>query len=61
MRTVSVDRRRLFTWSQDYGRRLVWDSFLSDAYLLDSTTADVSTDAFCRSNSGATMVSRYIS
>ncbi|MBY4712004.1 type II toxin-antitoxin system RatA family toxin [Burkholderia cepacia] len=60
-RTVGVDRRRLFTWSQDYARRLVWDSFLTDAYLLDGMTADVGVDAFCRSQSGATMVSRYIS
>lgn len=60
-RTVGVDRRRLFTWSQDYGRRLVWDSFLTDAYLLDGMTADVGIDAFCRSTTGATMVSRYIS
>ncbi|HDR9474826.1 SRPBCC family protein [Burkholderia multivorans] len=60
-RIVGVDRRRLFTWSQDYGRRLVWDSFLADAYLLDGMAADVGVDAFCRSQSGATMVSRYVS
>ncbi|PRF31716.1 SRPBCC family protein [Burkholderia multivorans] len=60
-RIVGVDRRRLFTWSQDYARRLVWESFLADAYLLDETTADVGVDAFCRSQSGATMVSRYVS
>jgi ribosome-associated toxin RatA of RatAB toxin-antitoxin module len=59
-RVVGVDRRRLFTWSQDYGRRLVWDSFLADAYLLDETTVEVGVDAFCRSQSGATMVSRYV-
>ncbi|AOK08021.1 SRPBCC family protein [Burkholderia sp. AU19243] len=59
-RIVGVDRRRLFTWSQDYARRLVWDSFLTDAYLLDGMAADVGVDAFCRSQSGATMVSRYI-
>ncbi|AOK56809.1 SRPBCC family protein [Burkholderia stagnalis] len=60
-RIIGVDRRRLFTWSQDYARRLVWDSFLTDAYLLDGMTADVGIDAFCRSRTGATMVSRYVS
>jgi len=59
-RVVGVDRRRLFTWSQDYGRQLVWDSFLADAYLLDEPTVEVGVDAFCRSQSGATMVSRYV-
>ena len=58
-RTVGVDRDALHVVAGL--RASARDSFLTDAYLLDGMTADVGVDAFCRSQSGATMVSRYIS
>lgn len=58
---VAVSRERLFELSQDYARRLEWDDFLSEAYLLGDKTPNVGVDAYCRSRWGAMMVSRYIS
>jgi ribosome-associated toxin RatA of RatAB toxin-antitoxin module len=52
----------LFWLSQDYERRLEWDSYLSEAYLIGSSRlATVGAESFCRSRGGSVMVSRYIS
>ncbi|MBV1775866.1 SRPBCC family protein [Burkholderiaceae bacterium DAT-1] len=52
----------LFHLSQDYQRRLEWDVYLSEAYLLgDAIEANVGVDSFCKGTSGAVMISRYVS
>ncbi|GKS83409.1 SRPBCC family protein [Acidovorax sp. SUPP1855] len=53
---------RLFWDSQDYSRRLEWDSYLAQACLLDGRTeAAVGVRSFCKSKAGSGMESRYIS
>lgn len=64
--TVSGEIRRsqsdLFDLSQNYDRRMEWDSYLSEAYLLNgATAADTGIDSFCKSTSGAVLISRYVS
>lgn len=67
MRIAVSDRIRgsqldLFQLSQSYERRLEWDVYLSEAYLLgNADVADVGVDSFCKSKSGSIMVSRYVS
>lgn len=52
----------LFELSQDYERRLEWDTYLSEARLLGSARqAAVGVDSHCKSRAGVVMVSRYIS
>lgn len=59
---VLRDAEFLFALSQDYGQRLEWDSFLTEAYLIgNASAAGIGVDSFCRNRSGAGMVSRYIS
>lgn len=53
---------KLFDLSQDYSRRLEWDTYLSEARLVGGATqAAVGVESCCKSRSGAVMVSRYIS
>lgn len=59
---VSRSAEALFWMSQDYARRLEWDSYLSEAYLLgNALSANVGVESFCKSRAGPVMVSRYIS
>ena len=58
---VAMPADALFWMSQDYNRRLEWDVYLSEAYLLDSKTiAAVGVQSFCKSNGGSVLVSKYI-
>jgi ribosome-associated toxin RatA of RatAB toxin-antitoxin module len=51
----------LFELSQNYARRLEWDTYLSEAYLLGSAReASLGVESHCKSRSGRVMVSRYI-
>ncbi|MGQ5525186.1 SRPBCC family protein [Chitinimonas sp. PSY-7] len=64
--TVSKEVRKsqavLFHLSQNYMKRLKWDVYLSEAYLLDNASeAAIGIDSFCKSTSGTVMVSRYVS
>ena len=59
---VAKPAETLFWLSQNYGRRLEWDTFLVEAYLLGGqTSAAVGVESFCKSKSGSELVSRYIS
>jgi Polyketide cyclase / dehydrase and lipid transport len=59
---VAQPAETLFWLSQDYARRLDWDAYLAEAYLLAGHTfAAVGVDSFCKSKSGSVLVSRYIS
>ena len=52
----------LFALSQDYTRRLEWDTYLSQAHLLGQVgAAAVGVESYCKSRSGSVMVSKYIS
>jgi ribosome-associated toxin RatA of RatAB toxin-antitoxin module len=52
----------LFELSQDYQRRLEWDTFLRAAYLLHGAgEAALGAESYCRSRGGSVMVSRYVS
>jgi len=51
----------VFDLTQDYARRLAWDPYLVEAYLLDGADrAAVGVDAYCKNRSGSVMISRYI-
>ena len=59
---VSRPANELFSLSQDYARRLEWDSYLCEAFLLDGALqADIGVRSHCKNRTGAVMVSRYIS
>lgn len=58
---VAMPVDALFWLSQDYTRRLEWDVYLSEAYLLNSQTiAAVGVQSFCKSKGGSVLVSKYI-
>ena len=51
----------LFALTQDYTRRLQWDSFLQQAYLLHgATAAAVGVRAYCRARNGLGMETEYV-
>jgi len=59
---INLNQTDLFDLTQDYSRRLEWDTYLSEAYLLNGAKfADVGVDSFCKNKSGSVMISRYIS
>lgn len=52
----------LFWMSQDYARRLEWDEYLSEAYLLGAhSVAALGAESFCKNKGGSVLVSKYIS
>jgi ribosome-associated toxin RatA of RatAB toxin-antitoxin module len=58
---IAKPAESLFWLSQDYTRRLEWDEYLAEAYLLDKhKVAAVGVESFCKSRSGAVLVSKYI-
>ncbi len=58
---IAGDPEQLFALSQDYSRRLEWDTYLSEAYLLhDAKDVGIGVDAYCKGTSGAVLISRYI-
>jgi ribosome-associated toxin RatA of RatAB toxin-antitoxin module len=53
---------QLFALTQDYSRRLEWDPFLKEAYLLDGATeTGVGVRANCVAKSGLAMETEYVS
>ncbi|MCB1044071.1 MAG: SRPBCC family protein [Acidobacteria bacterium] len=58
---IMQSQQVVFDATQDYSRRLDWDPYLAEAYLLNGKTrADVGVDAFCRNRWGTAMITRYI-
>jgi hypothetical protein len=52
----------IFDYTQDYNNRLKWDTFLTEAYLLDGVTrADKGVKAWCVSRNGLGMETQYVS
>jgi hypothetical protein len=59
---IDAEPAALFRLSQDYGRRLEWDSFLRSARLVgDARAAGVGVRAVCVSRSGWAMETEYVS
>ena len=59
---VAKPAEMLFELSQDYSRRLEWDTYLSEACLFGNTEqAAVGVESHCKSRAGSVMVSKYIS
>lgn len=51
-----------FDYTQDYRNRLVWDSFLKKAELMEgAATADKGVKAYCVAKNGFGMITEYIS
>lgn len=59
---IECNQEKLFDLTQDYAKRLDWDPYLTEAFLLDGAeNAGVGVDSYCKNRSGSVMVSRYIS
>lgn len=59
---VNSTAERLFWLSQNYERRLEWDIYLAEAYLLhNEPQAAIGVESFCRNKSGSSLTSKYIS
>jgi hypothetical protein len=60
--TIDAPREVVFSLSQDYERRLLWDPFLREARLLDGAQAPaIGVRAWCVANSGWGMETEYVS
>lgn len=57
---VRAPRGWLFELMQDYDRRLDWDSFLSEARLVDASQSGVGVRAWCVDRSGRGMETEYV-
>lgn len=51
----------IFDFTQDYTQRLVWDTFLKRAELIDTEQAEVGVKAWCVSKHGLGMETEYVS
>ncbi len=59
---IATNSALIFDYTQDYKNRLKWDTFLSEAYLLDNATqADKGVKAWCVSRNGLGMETQYVS
>ncbi|NOK21723.1 type II toxin-antitoxin system RatA family toxin [Corallococcus carmarthensis] len=59
---ITCPRERVFAYTQDYGQRLVWDTFLREAVLMDGATeAGPGVKAWCVSWHGLGMETQYVS
>lgn len=59
---ITCPRERVFAYTQDYGQRLVWDTFLREAVLMDGATeAGPGVKAWCVSWHGLGMETEYVS
>ncbi len=60
---IIIDERpeQVFDFTQDYNKRLKWDTFLKTADLLDgATTANKGVKAYCVAKNGLSMVTEYV-
>jgi ribosome-associated toxin RatA of RatAB toxin-antitoxin module len=59
---IAANAELIFDYTQDYKNRLQWDTFLTEAYLLDHAThADKGVRAWCVSRNGLGMETQYVS
>ncbi len=58
---INVRPEQVFDFTQDYNKRLKWDTFLKKANLIDgATTADKGVKAYCVAKNGIGMVTEYV-
>lgn len=59
---IASNPELVFDYTQDYNNRLKWDTFLTEAYLLDNVVqADKGVKAWCVSKNGLGMETQYVS
>jgi ribosome-associated toxin RatA of RatAB toxin-antitoxin module len=61
--TILIDEKteNVFDYTQDYNKRLKWDTFLKKADLIEgATTADKGVKAYCVAKNGLGMVTEYV-
>jgi ribosome-associated toxin RatA of RatAB toxin-antitoxin module len=58
---IAASADDLFWGMQDYGRRLAWDTFLSEARLVDAAEPKVGVRAYCVDRRGRGMETVYVS
>ena len=57
---INADQKLVFDVSQNYQDRIVWDSFLRQAYLINSESAKVGTRVYCRAWNGLEIETEYL-
>ncbi|NVO31744.1 type II toxin-antitoxin system RatA family toxin [Hymenobacter lapidiphilus] len=59
---IARPQQEVFDYTQDYGQRLKWDTFLREAVLLDGATeAGLGVKSWCVSKHGIGMETEYVS
>lgn len=58
---INSTPEKVFDLTQNYERRLQWDTFLSKAQLIDAKQADIGVKAWCVSKHGLGMETEYVS
>ncbi len=62
--TIIIDEiaEKVFDFTQDYDKRLIWDTFLKKACLIEgATSANKGIKAYCVAKNGLGMVTEYVS
>lgn len=58
---IKAKQEQVFDYTQDYSKRLKWDTFLRKADLMEgATTAEKGVIAYCVSKNGLGMVTEYV-
>lgn len=58
---IEAKSEQVFDFTQDYSKRLKWDTFLKKAVLIDvATNADKGVKAYCVAKNGLAMVTEYV-
>ena len=58
---IEASPAKVFDFTQDYGKRLNWDTFLKKAHLIDgAVNADKGVMAYCVAKNGLRMTTEYI-
>ncbi|WP_018344978.1 type II toxin-antitoxin system RatA family toxin [Cytophaga aurantiaca] len=59
---IHASQERVFDYTQDYKNRLLWDTFLKKADLIDGATeAGLTVKAYCVAHNGIGMETEYVS
>jgi ribosome-associated toxin RatA of RatAB toxin-antitoxin module len=60
--TIHASQVRVFDYTQDYSSRLVWDTFLTKAELInEASEAGLAVKAYCVAHNGMGMETEYVS
>ncbi len=59
---INSSQEDVFDLTQNYSKRLEWDPYLIEAYLMNGAKSPaVGVESLCKNHSGSAMVSKYIS